>query len=244
MTDGLKRNTEMLFDDRGHLFLLALDHAQSGVMRGLENSGGLMEKLATTALNGFILNVGMANRMSEKLFLRKKLVLRTSFGGSQLADEYAAAHANHVSPETALALGADAVLMMAVIGGADYRGLQEAAADIDAYHQLSIPVVVEILAADFSKTASFDVQYHGARIAAELGADVVKAFYVEGFEKLIACCPVPVILAGGPKDRDIYTVARQALDAGARGFAFGRNLFQADDPASIIQKLGTLLGQA
>lgn len=243
MTDGLKRNTEMLFDDAGHLFLLALDHAQSGVMKGLEKSGNLMEKLSDSALNGFILNVGMASLMAEKRFLRKKLVLRTSFGGSQLAEEYATVHANHVSPETALALGANAVLMMAVIGGADYLGLQTIAADIDAYHQLSIPVIVEIIAADFSKTTSFDIQYHGARIAAELGADVVKAFFVEGFEKVVDCCPVPIILAGGPKDRDIFTVAKQALDAGARGFAFGRNLFQAEEPKQIIEKLGALLGR-
>ena len=244
MTDGLRRNTGMLFDDRGHLFLLALDHAQSGVMRGLEKSGELMEKLSDSALDGFILNVGMASRMAEKRFLRKKLVLRTSFGGSQLAEEYASVHANHVSPETALALGADAVLMMAVIGGADYKSLQAAAADIDAYHRLSIPVIAEVLAADFSKTTSFDVQYHGARIAAELGADVVKAFFVEGFEKVTACCPAPIILAGGPKDRDIVTVAKQALDAGARGFAFGRNLFQSEDPLSIVGALGGLLEKA
>jgi class I fructose-bisphosphate aldolase/fructose-bisphosphate aldolase/2-amino-3,7-dideoxy-D-threo-hept-6-ulosonate synthase len=140
-----------------------------------------------------------------------------------------------------LALGADAVLMMAVIGGPDYVGLQEVAADIDAYHQLSIPVIVEILAADFSKTNTFDVQYHGARIAAELGADVVKAFYVEGFEKVTACCPVPVILAGGPKDRDIAAVARQALDEGAKGFAFGRNIFQAENPEAVVERLGRLL---
>jgi len=241
MRGGIARNTEGLFDDRGHLFLLALDHAQSGVMPGLEKSGDLMASLAGSALDGFILNVGMAPRMSEASLLRKKLVLRSSFGGSQLASEYAVAHANHVSPETALALGADAVLMMAVIGGTDYLGLQEVAADIDAYHQLSIPVIVEILAADFTRTSTFDIQYHGARIAAELGADVVKAFFVEGFDKVVSACPAPVILAGGPKDREISSVARQALAEGAKGFAFGRNIFQSEHPEAVVEKLGGLL---
>lgn len=241
MTYGIARNTDRLFDDSGHLFLLALDHAQSGVVQGLEKPAALMEKLSSSALDGFILNVGMAGRMATAPFLRKKLVVRTSFGGTQLASEYAVVHANHVSPETALMLGADAVLMMAVIGGADYRSLQAAAADIDAYHRFSIPVIAEIIAADFGKTATFDVQYHGARIAAELGADVVKAFFVEGFDKVTACCPVPVVLAGGPKDRDIIAVATQALDEGARGFAFGRNIFQAEKPEAIVEKLGGLL---
>lgn len=241
MTKGLTRAVDRLFDDKGHIFLLALDHAQSGVTPGLEKSGELMDKLADSALSGFILNVGPAGRMAEKPFLRKKLVLRTSFGGSQLASAYASTHANHVSPETALALGADAVLMMASIGEADYENLQAAAADIDAYHQLSIPVIVEILAADFGKTSTFDIQYHGARIAAELGADLVKAFYVEGFDRVVSACPAPVILAGGSKDSDIGAVAKQALAQGARGFAFGRNIFQAADPRGLVARLGALL---
>lgn len=242
MTNGLRRGVSRLFDDRGRLFLLALDHAQMGVMPGLERSGELMDSLADSGLSGYILNVGMAGRMAEPKFSRKKLVLRSSSGGSQLGTEYAAAHSNHVSPETVLALGADAVLMMAVLGGADYRSLQAVGEDIDAFHQLSIPVIVEILSADFSKTNSFDVQYHGARIAAEMGADVVKAFYVDGFDKVTSCCPVPVILAGGPKDRDILDVAQQALAEGARGFAFGRNIFQAKDPAATVAGLASLLG--
>ncbi|PKL77379.1 MAG: hypothetical protein CVV27_05655 [Candidatus Melainabacteria bacterium HGW-Melainabacteria-1] len=242
MTNGLKRGVCRLFNDKGQLFLLALDHAQMGVMPGLERSGELMASLAGSPLSGFILNVGMAGKMAEPSLARKKLVLRSSSGGSQLGTEYASAHTNHVSPETALALGADAVLMMAILGGADYRSLQAVGEDIDAYHQLSIPVIVEILSADFSKTNTFDVQYHGARIAAEMGADVVKAFYVDGFDKVTSCCPVPVILAGGPKDRDIIAVARQALSEGAHGFAFGRNIFQAKDPAAVVASLAALLG--
>lgn len=241
MTNGLKRCVSRLFDDRGHLFLLALDHAQMGVMPGLERSGELMASLTDSPLSGFILNVGMAGRMAEPPLARKKLVLRSSSGGSQLGTEYAEAHTNHVSPETALALGADAVLMMAVLGGADYRSLQAVGEDIDAFHQLSIPVIVEILSSDFSKTNTFDVQYHGARIAAEMGADVVKAFFVDGFDRVTSSCQVPVILAGGPKDRDILAVAKQALDEGGRGFAFGRNIFQAKDPKATVASLAALL---
>ncbi|MDP2790445.1 MAG: hypothetical protein Q8O15_01675 [Rectinemataceae bacterium] len=242
MTNGLKRGVCRLFNDKGRLFLLALDHAQMGVMPGLERSGELMASLADSPLSGFILNVGMAGRMAEPSLARKKLVLRSSSGGSQLGTEYASVHTNHVSPETALAMGADAVLMMAILGGADYQSLQVVGEDIDAYHQLSIPVIVEILSADFSKTNTFDIQYHGARIAAEMGADVVKAFYVDGFDKVTSCCPVPVILAGGPKDRDIVAVARQALAEGVSGFAFGRNIFQAKDPAAVVASLAALLG--
>jgi DhnA family fructose-bisphosphate aldolase class Ia len=239
--EALRRRTASLFGEDSRLFLLALDHAQTGVVPGLERTGQLLESLAASPLDGFILNVGLAGLMAGPPLLRKKLILRSSFGGSSLAATWADTHRNHVSPETALSLGADAVLMMVVMGGDDYRNLQTAAADIDAYHRLGIPVVAEVLAADFSKTQSFETQYHGARVAAELGADVVKAFYVEGFGKVTAACPAPVILAGGPKGKDILEIAAKALEEGARGFAFGRNIFQDPDPAACIHRIASLL---
>lgn len=238
--NGLKRNTAKLFENRGKLFVLAMDHAQSGVMQGLEKPYDLLDSLSSTPIDGFILNVGLADKMGSGKLLRKKLILRTSFGGTMMSTEYTNVHTNHVSPETALRLGADAVLMMFVMGGADYRSLQQAAEDIDAYHSLSIPVIAEILCDDFSKTATFDIQMNGARVAAELGADVVKAFYTDKFDKVIENCPVPVILAGGPKGSDIVDIAGDALKSGAKGLAFGRNIFQSSDPAKIINELNAL----
>ena len=242
--EALRRHTASIFGDDGRLFLVALDHAQTGVVAGLEHTGQLLEHLADSRLDGFILNVGLAGLLSQPPLLRKKLILRSSFGGSSLASTYAGTHRNHVSPETALALGADAVLMMVVMGGDDYQNLQTVAADIDAYHRLGIPVVAEVLAADFSMTQSFETQYHGARVAAELGADIVKAFYVENFDKVTSACPAPVILAGGPKGKDILEIAAKALEEGARGFAFGRNIFQDPDPASCVDRIAAILGRS
>lgn len=238
--NGLKRNIAKLFGNRNKLFVLAMDHAQGGVVKGLEKPGELLNFLSASPIDGFILNVGLADRMGHGELLNKKLILRTSFGGSMMSSEYTNVHANHVSPETALRLGADAVLMMFVMGGADFMSIQDAAADIDAYHSYGIPVIAEILCNDFSKTATFEIQMNGARVAAELGADVIKAFYTENFNKIIECCPAPVILAGGPKDSDIIDVARNALKDGAKGLAFGRNIFQSLNPAEVIRQLDSL----
>lgn len=241
--NGLRRNTAKLFGERDSLFVLALDHAQGGLVSGLEHSWDLMDELATSRVDGFILNVGLAGKMAEGPFLKKKLILRSSFGGTQLADQFCDVHANHVSPATARRLGADAVLMMFPIGGADFRSLQAAAADIDAFHAQEIPVIAEIIANDFDKTTKPEVQLNGARIAAELGADVVKAFYIDGFDRLVSVCPAPVILAGGPKDRDVVEVARSALAAGAKGLAFGRNIFQHQRPAQVVAALDALFAR-
>ncbi|MBR4165664.1 MAG: hypothetical protein IKR43_05450, partial [Lachnospiraceae bacterium] len=97
------------------------------------------------------------------------------------------------------------------------------------------------LAADYGKTQTFDIQANGARVAAELGADVVKAFYTDKFETVVENCPVPIILAGGPKGSDIYDTAEAAVKAGVKGLCFGRNLFQSEDRLERIARLNKIL---
>lgn len=239
--NGLFRNTAKLFSHDGKLFALAMDHAQTGIMEGLTDVKAIMRKNADTALDGFLVNVEPARAMAEDALLQKKLLLRSSFGGTRLSSSFSSTHKNHVSPMTALSLGADAVVMMVTVGDGDAEGLQQAAADIDAFHQLGIPVIAEILAIDFTKTQTFETQANGARVAAELGADVIKAFYTDQFDAVIANCPVPVILAGGPKGKDICDVAAAAVNDGVKGFAFGRNLFMADDIEARICRLDEIL---
>jgi putative autoinducer-2 (AI-2) aldolase len=77
-----------------------------------------------------------------------------------------------------------------------------------------------------------------SRICAENGAHVVKTYYCdEGFEKVAASCPVPIVIAGGKKlpELDALKMARSALDQGACGVDMGRNIFQADNPIAMIQ---------
>jgi len=76
------------------------------------------------------------------------------------------------------------------------------------------------------------------RICAELGATYVKTYYVEdGFDTVTAACPVPIVIAGGKKlpEKDALTLAWNAVQEGASGVDMGRNIFQADDPAAMIQ---------
>ncbi|MBP3729482.1 MAG: hypothetical protein J6H18_04390 [Lachnospiraceae bacterium] len=240
--NGLRRNTEKLFSHGGKLFAMAMDLPQCGLVEGLEDPLALIREVKDTELDALLVNLGVA-RLAQEELLHKKLLLRTSSGGTNLAAAFSNVQKNHVSPETALAMGADAVVMMMVLGGADYASIQDAAAAIDAYHRLSIPVIVEILADDFTATQTFDIQANGARVAAELGADVVKAFYTENFEQVVRNCPVPIVLAGGPKGSDILDTARMALQAGARGFCFGRNLFQSEEKRERIAALSKLLGR-
>ena len=83
-----------------------------------------------------------------------------------------------------------------------------------------------------------DSRYIGlaSRMLAELGAAIIKTYYCDDFEKVVASCPVPIIIAGGKKlsEFDALTMAHQAIDAGASGVDMGRNIFQSDAPEAMI----------
>ena len=81
------------------------------------------------------------------------------------------------------------------------------------------------------------------RIAAELGAHIVKTYYCEGFENLVNSCPIPVIVAGGKKtpEMEALELTKNAVDHGAVGVDMGRNIFQSDSPAGMIQAVRAIV---
>jgi class I fructose-bisphosphate aldolase len=84
---------------------------------------------------------------------------------------------------------------------------------------------------------------HAARLGAELGADLVKVPYCAGFRDVVQGCPVPVLVAGGPRRerfQDLVADVQAARQAGAGGLSVGRNVFQQPDPASALAQLARL----
>ena len=82
-----------------------------------------------------------------------------------------------------------------------------------------------------------------SRIAAELGARMVKTYFCEGFEKVVESCPVPIVIAGGKKipEKDALQMAYDAVQAGASGVDMGRNIFQADAPLAMVQAVRSIV---
>lgn len=238
---GLERRMAKLMANEGKLFLAAFDHPQIyGLMKGLENTPALVESLKDSQLDGFILNPGMVSRVDSKAMADKLLVLRASVGGAIIGEHYSYSdiHQRIASAELAAQLGADAVLLMFVLGGnTDKESQLELADACEKYHKYGIPVIAEVLNADYTMNNDSDFIASGARIAAELGADMIKAFYCTDFAKVTENCPVPVILAGGPKDADILSVVKEVVSKGAKGLAFGRNLFQSEDIKALVKSL-------
>ncbi|MGB4008451.1 MAG: fructose-bisphosphate aldolase, partial [Bacillota bacterium] len=105
-----------------------------------------------------------------------------------------------------------------------------------------IPVLAEVIPCD--PAHSFDPEWISvcARVGYELGADAIKTYCTaEGFEEIVRACRVPIVIAGGPKVEDPNSVVRRAMSAGAAGIAFGRNVFQADDPVAKVKELYSIV---
>ena len=86
-----------------------------------------------------------------------------------------------------------------------------------------------------------------ARVAEELGADLIKTNYTgtkESFEEVVSSCPVPILIAGGPKlrnVRDVFTMVRDSVDAGGSGVCVGRNLWQQADPKKMAAAISMMV---
>ena len=163
------------------------------------------------------------------------VVLRASGGPSILKDlsnEHIA-----LDVEEALRLNASAVAVQVFIGGEhETQSVINMTDMVDACIRYGIPVL-GVTAVGTQMTR--DARYIGlaTRILAELGATLVKTYYVDDFEQVTAACPVPIVMAGGKKlpELDALQMARDAIDRGASGVDMGRNVFQSDDPVAMIQ---------
>jgi putative autoinducer-2 (AI-2) aldolase len=107
---------------------------------------------------------------------------------------------------------------------------------VDEGERVGIPVLAVTAV---GREMNRDARYLGlaCRMAAELGAQVVKTYYCEDFERVVNSCPVPVVVAGGKKlpEREALELASRAVSKGAVGVDMGRNIFQSSNPVGMIR---------
>jgi putative autoinducer-2 (AI-2) aldolase len=174
----------------------------------------------------------------------KPIILRVSGGtsilGKDLAHEGIAA-----SMEEAIRLNACAV-GISIFVGTDYEhdSLLNLARLVDEGEKYGIPVMaVTAVGRELKKR---DARYLSlsSRIAAELGARLVKTYYCEKFERVIKGCPVPIVIAGGPKVSTGFEVLQFVYDGiqkGAIGVNLGRNIWQNEHPVAMIKALRAII---
>ncbi len=233
---GMQNRLARIFrPESGHTVMLAIDHGYfQGPTTGLERIDINILPLVPLA-DALMLTRGTLRSVVPPT-IQQGLVVRASGGPSilkELSNEQLA-----IDVDDAVRLGASAMAVQVFIGGEfETQTVHNMTRLVDEGYRRGIPVLGVTAV---GKELTRDARYLGlaTRICAELGAQVVKTYYCEeGFERVTAGCPVPIVMAGGKKlpEIDALTMAWRAIDAGAAGVDMGRNIFQSDAPSAMLE---------
>jgi putative autoinducer-2 (AI-2) aldolase len=239
---GMKARLARIFNPRsGRTVMLAFDHGYfQGPTTGLERIDLSIAPIAAGC------DVLMCTRGSLRAQIppevNKPVVLRCSAGNSiltELSNELVG-----VGIEDAIRIGAVGMAAQVYIGAEhEHKSIGNVVKLIDTGLRYGIPTMA---VTGVGKDMVRDARYFGlaTRIAAEIGAQLVKSYYVdEGFERIVLGCPVPIVIAGGKKlpEREALEMAYRAVDQGAAGVDMGRNVFQSPNPAGMLAALAAVV---
>ena len=241
---GKERRFWRLFRPDGRSVMVAMDH---GGFQGYGPPlGDAAAPVAAGRPDGVLGNWHLA-RTAAGMFAQAGLVLRVDGGTTDLGGH----SANDVTgllhrAEAALTIGADAVAAMAYPGSPDeHVSLLRLAELCTECERLGLPVMAEVVPGGFAKAVPWSVENisRGARIAAEVGADMIKTMCPPDpleMAVVVESCPVPVVGLGGPKlesEDEVVELARAVTKAGAAGIVFGRNIWGSRDPTGLLARL-------
>ena len=227
----------------GHTVMLAADHGYfMGPTRRLENPRATLEPLLPYA-DAVAVTRGVLRR-SIPATSDVPVVLRVS-GGVTVLKEDLSDEAITTSMEEALRLNVAAVALSVFVGAPhEHQSLVSLAELVDEGEAMGMPVMA--ITAVGKELEKRDARYLSlaCRVSAELGAHVVKTYYCENFEKVVEGCPVPLVVAGGPKldsDRAVLDLCEGAMVKGAIGVDMGRNIWQSDHPVPMLKALRSIV---
>jgi len=240
---GMQNRLARLIQPDGHCFFLPIDHGYfQGPTRRLEQPGETIRPLIPYA-DGLFVTRGVLRSCVDPQN-SPPIILRVS-GGTSVVGGDLAHEGLTTSTEEIIRLNVAAV-GMSIFVGSEYEhdsllNLSELVSDCEDY---GIPVMaVTAVGRELEKR---DARYLGlcCRIAAELGTKVVKTYWCEDFEKVTHGCPVPVVMAGGPKcetEREVFEFVHDGMQKGAIGLNLGRNVWQHDHPVAMMKALRAIV---
>lgn len=235
---GTKNRMARIFNRKsGRTVMLAFDHGfLMGPTSGLERIDIGIKSLVPHA--DCLMGCRGSIRSCIPADNTKPVCLRTDTGTTILTEM------NHnvlISEEEAISMNASAMAAMLAIGdqATEASTIANFSRLVDIGNKYSIPVMgVTAVGKDMAR----DARYFGmaSRVCAENGASIVKTYYTEGFEKVVAATPVPVVIAGGKKlpELEALELCHNAIQCGAAGVDMGRNVFQSEAPQAMIKAVG------
>ncbi len=239
---GKNRRLKRLFTGPKHRCLLVpLDHGPwLGPLPGIDRPRDIVSKVIAGGANALLVTPGFMRDIEPIINSEVGIVLRVSLSAG-LSSE-ALQEVPSVTATTAVRLDADAVAVSIFFGRGGEVGIMRCLGQlIEQCNGMGMPVLAEMMPPP-DNFYQPDTIAHAARIGMELGADVIKTNYcgdIEAFKQVVASICLPIIIAGGPSkgEDDTLRIAEEAIRAGAAGVAFGRRVWQADDPEHVVRKL-------
>jgi fructose-bisphosphate aldolase / 2-amino-3,7-dideoxy-D-threo-hept-6-ulosonate synthase len=229
--------------------IVPLDHGMSvGPIPGLEDMAATVDKVAEGGANAVLGHIGLPLHGHRRHGKDVGLIMHLSASTSLSPDPNSKVLVTSV--EEALKMGADAVSVHINIG-AETEGemLRALGCTAQKCREWGMPLLAMMYprGRKISSETSSEYVKIAARSAAELGVDIVKTNYtasVESFREVTRGCPVPVVVAGGPRmetTEQILEMVRDSVEAGGAGVAMGRNVFQARDPVAMLRSISMIV---
>ena len=227
-----------------------MDHGLTmGTIKGLENIADVIDKVSLGGANAVLMHSGMVGVGHRKYGKDIGLILHLS-GATNLAPD-----PNRkvlvCSVERALKMGADGISIHINIGADEEpEMLIDASKVVEKSRKWGLPLIAMMYPRGKKITDENDheVVNIAVRAGAELGADIVKTNYtgdIDSFKEIVnGVSHIPVIIAGGPKMDtipDLFQMVHDSLQAGGAGVAFGRNIFQSEDPTKMVSAISKLV---
>ena len=241
---GMKNRLSRLIQKDGRALFLPIDHGYfQGPTHGLEHPGETIKPIVQYA-DGLMLTRGVLRNCIDPA-LEKPVIMRVS-GAVSVVGEDLANESVVTSIQEILRLNASAVSMSVFVGSKyENKSLTNLAKLVDDCEDYGVPVMAVCAVGKELEKREARYLALAARITAEVGARVVKTYYCkEHFEKVVDGCPVPIVIAGGPKtetQREVFDFVYDGIQKGAIGVNLGRNIWQTEHPVGAIRAIRAII---
>lgn len=233
----------------GRTVIAPMDHGVSnGPMKGIIDIDKTVESISQGGADAILMHKGIVEQGHRGYGKDIGLIVHLS------ASTSLAPNPNNkvivTSVEKAIQLGADAVSVHVNLGSeTESEMLQELGEISETCSYWGIPLLAMMYPRGQKVENEHDVELvkHAARVGSELGVDIVKTNYTgdpDSFKEVIEGALVPVVIAGGPKvdtDEELLQMVKDSIEVGGAGVAFGRNLFQAENPGKITKAISEVV---
>jgi putative autoinducer-2 (AI-2) aldolase len=240
---GMKNRLSRLIQRDGKALFLPIDHGYfQGPTHCLEKPGETIKNIYQYA-DAIMLTRGVLRNCVDPA-IEKPIIMRVS-GAVSVVGEDLAAESVVTSIREILRLNASAVSMSVFVGSKyENKSLTNLSKLVDTCEDYGIPVMaVSAVGKELEKREARYLAL-AARISAEIGARVVKTYYCENFHKIVEGCPVPVVIAGGPRtetQKEVFDFVYDGMQAGAIGVNLGRNIWQTENPVASIRGIRAII---